>query len=273
MYVPHIDYAFGIIAVALASLYPVVARTEPGAAACNQDTMIVFDASGSMGGTDLNSVTPRIAKVRDALAKVLPQVASIRPMGLIVYGPGASSNCDSVELRLKPELNADAKIMEQVQSLVPAGRTPLTSAVREAAEVLDYKNKPATIVLITDGEETCGGDPCGLAGLIKSQARDLTIHVIGYRDLLVTKGPFGSRCMADITGGKYTSVDTTDQLVDALRAALGCPVLSELHVPTANRQAPDVRKSHNRTFAIVHTCRKIGSFSYLPDLSNRRWMK
>lgn len=204
---------------------------------CSEDTMVVFDASGSMGGTDLNSVTPRIAKVRKALATVLPEVAPVRPIGLIVYGPGASNKCESVELRLRPMLNAAEAIMAEVDSIVPAGRTPLTAAVTQAADVLDYKSKPATIVLITDGEETCGGQPCNAAGLLKARGKDLTIHVIGYRDKLATTGPFGSRCMADVTGGTYVSVETTEQLAEALRATLGCPYVTEAPEPAATRVA------------------------------------
>ena len=48
-------------------------------------------------------------------------------------------------------------------ALVPAGKTPLTSAVEQAAEVLDYRAKPGVIVVVTDGEETCGGRLASLA--------------------------------------------------------------------------------------------------------------
>ncbi|PPD00046.1 MAG: hypothetical protein CTY31_09110 [Hyphomicrobium sp.] len=199
--------------------------------ACNHDAMIVFDASGSMGGTDMNSVTPRIGKVRKALAQVLPEVAPIRPIGLTVYGPGYGNNCDSVELRLKPVLDATETIMAEVTALVPAGRTPLTAGVKLAADALAYRDKPATIILITDGEETCGGNPCGVAAQLKREAKDLTIHVIGYKDPLAAGGAFGSRCMADATGGQYTAVETTDELIAALRKTLGCPFLTERRAP------------------------------------------
>jgi Ca-activated chloride channel family protein len=52
--------------------------------------------------------------------------------------------------------------MRAMNALVPAGRNPLTSAVEQAAAVLDYRNKPGVIVLLTDGEETCGRQPCDL---------------------------------------------------------------------------------------------------------------
>lgn len=191
--------------------------------------MIVFDASGSMAGTDFNSPpTPRIARVRQALAKVLPDVARLRNLGLIDYGPGPYNRCDNIELQLEPMPNAAGSIMAVVDALVPVGRTPLTSAVREAARVLRFPEKPGMIVLLTDGEETCGGDPCALARDLSGAGSHLTVHVIGYRapDFSEGFGMLQSRCLADATGGLYISVQTTDELVAALEKTLGCPIVS-----------------------------------------------
>jgi Ca-activated chloride channel family protein len=199
-------------------------------ATCRDDAMIVFDASGSMAGTDLNGIpAPRIAKVKEALARVLPGVAEGRKLGLIDYGPGPYNRCDNIELQLEPTPDAAGPIMAVVKSLVPAGRTPLTMAVREAAKVLNYPVKPAVVVLLTDGEETCGGDPCGLARMLRSQGAHLTVHVIGYRtrDGSTGMGMLQSRCLADETGGLYVSAETTDELVAAFQKTLGCPAVSQ----------------------------------------------
>jgi Ca-activated chloride channel family protein len=198
-------------------------------ATCRDDAMIVFDASGSMAGTDMNSPpTPRIAKVRNALARVLPSVAAMRNLGLLDYGPGPYNRCDNIELQLEPMPNAADRIMTVVDSLVPAGRTPLTSAVQEAAKVLQFPAKPAVVVLLTDGEETCGGDPCALAHMLRAEGAHLTVHVIGYRprDGSAGMGMLQSRCLADETGGLYISVETTDELIAAFQKTLGCPVVS-----------------------------------------------
>ena len=131
---------------------------------CTQDAMIVFDASGSMAGNvdqGIATTIPRIDEVRGALASVLPTVTRVRRVGLITYGPGPYNQCN-IQLNLKPTENAAGIIMKDVNALNPAGKTPLTAAVRNAAEVLDYRNKPGMIVVVTDGEETCGGSPCDL---------------------------------------------------------------------------------------------------------------
>ncbi len=201
------------------------ALSEDGVNSCQTDAMIVFDASGSMGATDYTLKVPRIARVKQSMARVLPEVAPVRRLGLIVYGEGAYNDCTSIQLRLKPTRNAAAPLLNIISGIDPRGRTPLTELVRLAAETLDYTNRDAVVVLLTDGEETCGGDPCKTAALLKADSPNLTIHVVGYRDEQGTY--FKARCMAEETGGKYFSVSTEDELVDALRKTLGCPFLTE----------------------------------------------
>jgi Ca-activated chloride channel family protein len=147
----------------------------------------------------------------------------------MVYGPGPHNKCDNIELRLKPAAHSADEIMAEVDGVVPAGQTPLTTSVRQAAEELRFRDKPAEIVLLTDGEETCGGDPCALARALKASGKQLTIHVIGFRARGTPSldGPFKSRCLADETGGQYLSAGTEAELEEALRKTLGCPFITE----------------------------------------------
>jgi Ca-activated chloride channel family protein len=148
--------------------------------------MLVFDASGSMSGngwgygSENPSAVSRIDKVCLALAKILPRVTRIRRVELITYGPGPYQQCN-VQLDLKPTANAADRILAAVDALTPAGKTPLSQAVAQAADVLDYRAKPGLIVVLTDGEETCGGKPCELGKALHKDAFQLTIHVIGLR--------------------------------------------------------------------------------------------
>lgn len=209
------------------------APDKPGAA-CQEDAMIVFDGSGSMSGTErlgISNFVTRIDKVRRAMRQVLPEVAPLRRIGLMTFGPGPYNKCDNIKLELEPDYDAADRIMRAVERLNPAGRTPLTAALKEAARVARYKEKPVVLVLVTDGEETCGGSPCGLADELKSSGKDTTVHVIGYRarDYSWTgQGALQSRCLPEKTGGLYISVESTDELIAALRKTLGCPYLTEV---------------------------------------------
>jgi Ca-activated chloride channel family protein len=210
------------------------ARAQP-ASPCADDAMLVFDASGSMtaadqiGGTGLR----RIDRVREALAKVVPEVAPARRLGLITYGPGSPTQCENVRLNFPPIENAAGRMLDEVGRLKPSGRTPLTRAVRLAAEVLSYREQPATIVLLTDGEETCQGAPCRLADVLKANGAHVVVHVITYRikDALGSDGEFQSRCLAEQTGGLFVETETSDQLIAALREAFACVPISELLPP------------------------------------------
>ena len=166
---------------------------------------------------------------RSALASVLPTVTRARRVGLITYGPGPYQQCN-VQLNLKPTENAAGIIMQEVNALNPAGKTPLTAAVKNAAEVLDYRHKPGVVVVLTDGEETCGGSPCDLGKELHASAAQLTVHIIGYRmkDFSWTgeQSILDAKCLAEENGGLYISTDSKQELIEALEKTLGCPMLS-----------------------------------------------
>ncbi len=222
------------VALSLAWSVPVRAANDEERSACNEDAMLVFDASGSMAGNvnqGIATITPRIDVVRSALAKVLPAVTRFRKVGLITYGPGPYQQCN-IQLALKPTTNAADAIMRDVDALVPAGKTPLSTAVKQAAEVPDYRTKPGLIVVVTDGEETCGGSPCDLGKQLHDAALQLTVHIIGFRmkDFSWTgeQSILDAKCLAESNGGLYISADAEEDLSKALEKTLGCPMLSRL---------------------------------------------
>ncbi|MCZ7596260.1 MAG: VWA domain-containing protein [Hyphomicrobium sp.] len=153
--------------MAFSLLFPAMTHAQQP---CTEDAILVFDASKSMAAAaGDNTGLRRIDAVRSALARVLPRVAPKRRLGLIVYGPGSRPACVNVALEFRPLINASERIMARLDELKPDGRTPLTRAVRLAAEVLDFRSRPVTIVLLTDGEETCDGAPCALAKTLKAE--------------------------------------------------------------------------------------------------------
>jgi Ca-activated chloride channel homolog len=205
---------------------------EPSRESCIDDAMIVFDASGSMSGNvklGIATTLTRIDEVRSALGKVLPAVSRHRRVGLITYGPGPYNQCN-VELNLRPSPNASKPILDAVEALTPAGKTPLTAAVEQAAEVLDFRDRPGVIVVLTDGEETCGGSPCDLGKQLHDAAADLAVHVIAYRTSYFSwtgeQSVLGIKCLAEANNGLYVTADSQEELVAAFRETLACPMIS-----------------------------------------------
>jgi Ca-activated chloride channel family protein len=213
------------------------ATSLPASELCTEDAMIVFDGSGSMAESGFNDIdVPRIFEAREAMRTALPEIAEMRRLGLIIYGPSARHACSGVDLRFPPMDDAAGPIMGALDALEPDGKTALTEAVRQAAEVLNYRDAPATVVLVTDGKETCGGTPCRLATDLERDGANFTVHVIGFK----VRGDFydwaqapeqyvqadaPARCLADMTGGTYVRSETLGELIAALRVTLGCNVL------------------------------------------------
>jgi Ca-activated chloride channel family protein len=226
---------YAVASAAMMACVPVRAADNPRSP-CTQDAMLVFDASGSMSGngwgygSENPSAVSRMDKVRLALAEILPRITRMRRVGLITYGPGPYQQCN-VQLDLRPAANAAKRILDVVNGLTPAGQTPLSEAVAQAANVLDYRAKPGVIVVLTDGEDTCGGRPCDLGQQLRREAVQLTVHVIGLRVRGITwtgeQAVVETKCLAEETGGLYTTVETEQELIDALEKTLGCPIVSE----------------------------------------------
>jgi Ca-activated chloride channel family protein len=151
-------------------------------------------------------------------------------VGLITYGPGPYNQCN-VKLNLRPTPDSAKRIMTAVNELIPAGKTPLTSAVEQAASVLDYRSQPGVIVVVTDGEETCGRSPCELGKQLQATAARLTVHVVGYRiEGFYWTGEqsiIEAKCLAEKNNGLYITAETQEDLVAALERTLDCPMISQ----------------------------------------------
>ena len=208
---------------------------------CTDDAILVFDGSGSMAATRHNGLArPRIEEARTAIQQSIPQVTPFRKMGLVIFGPGQKDSCSNIDLRFKPVSNAAPRIIADVENLSPVGETPLTDAVKLAVDALDVRKKPGVVVLLTDGRESCGRDPCALAAELAAE-KNVTVHVIGFKVRAqffqwngqgAKHGRTTARCLAVETGGKYVSTESTDELVAALRETLSCPMTAKGSRPT-----------------------------------------
>ncbi len=200
-----------------------VAQDDATPGDCTNDAILVFDASGSMQRLAYSGET-RMLLARQAARTVVPPAAMVRRLGLLVYGPGGTSRCTNFALKVPPTPNAAQPILSEIEATNTAGETPLTAAVEGAADVLAHTKRPATIVVVTDGDENCGGDPCGVGRRLASQGIATRIHVISFRVGTATR--FRAACLAEETGGLFVPTDTLDELTDALSRVLVCPRLS-----------------------------------------------
>ena len=233
-----LPFLTGLMAFVLTSLP--LSHSAGADGSCAEDAMLVFDGSASMSeiGFDVQKAT-RIVDARSAVRRAMPQIAPYRRVGLLIYGPGPLDACSNIDLRFAPSEDATDAIVSAVDTLQPKGLTPLTASVRRAAEALSHRTNPGVVVLVTDGNETCGGRPCQLGRQLATEGYDLTVHVIGFKVVLdffswdnpeqksYAENETVAKCLADQTGGMFVSTETVDELAAALRDTLGCALIGQ----------------------------------------------
>jgi Ca-activated chloride channel family protein len=182
---------------------------------------LILDASGSMNEISKPG-TSRIEAARLAGRQIIPGAAKSRRMGLMTFGPGPLDQCSNFSLKVPVQRLAAKLILNEFDSTLIDGGTPLTSAIEAAADVLDHHQQKGVVVVVTDGEETCGRDPCAAARQLRETSSKLTIHVIG----IDTGSTHKSACLAEETGGEFIPTKTLEELTEALRTTLDCPHLA-----------------------------------------------
>ncbi|MEO0785167.1 MAG: VWA domain-containing protein [Pseudomonadota bacterium] len=213
---------------------PTEAASTDGA----ESIMVVFDGSGSMWGQIDGRAKIEIA--REALGDLLTGLPEASPTGLMAYGHRREGDCEDIEVLQTPQMSGAEAILTAAGNIVPRGKTPLSAAVEEAAELLSFQDTPATVVLITDGIETCNVDPCALGESLESRGVNFTAHIIGFG--LSEQEGRQVACLAQETGGQYIQASDAGELSDAMEQvaeAVEEPVAEEVELQTAEISAPD----------------------------------
>ncbi len=191
----------------------ILALCLPASGMADGRAIIVLDASGSMW--DELDGRPKVDIAREALNAVLQALPGDVELGLLAYGHREKGNCDDIELIVPPATGRAAAISTAAEFLNFTGKTPLTAAVRQAAQALDTTNRPGTVILITDGVDNCSGDPCALAAELEQAGTDFTAHVVGFG--LNPDEAATVACLATVTGGSYFQADDLQTLTLALQ--------------------------------------------------------
>ena len=201
--------------------------------------IIILDASGSMWAQIDGK--PKLEIARESLRTVLQSVPADDEIGFMAYGHRTKGSCDDIELIVPPQAGSASAISAAADSMKFLGKTPLTAAVKQAAEALKYTEDKATVVLITDGLETCGGDPCALGKELKKTGVDFTADVVGF-GLTADEGK-QIACLAENTGGKYIQASDEKALQEALVETVAAPAPAPEPAPApAPAPAPEPAK-------------------------------
>jgi hypothetical protein len=180
-----------------------------GAYAADEKVMMILDESGSMWGQIDGKAKIEIA--REVIAGLLNDWSADAELGVMAYGHREKGSCDDIEL-IAPVGKVDAAALTaKINALKPMGKTPIAGSLRQAAAALKSTEEKATVLLLSDGLETCEADPCAVAAELEKSGVDFTAHVVGF-DLKDEE----LKCIADNTGGLMLSASNASELNDAL---------------------------------------------------------
>ena len=179
-------------------------------------TILVLDASGSMWARVDGQ--PKIVIARHVIEHLLDTLPASELIGLVAYGHRRKGDCADIQTLVQPGPHTRDAIRAAVESISPKGKTPLSAAVLQAAEALKYEENKATVVLVSDGRETCHRDPCAVGRQLKQTGVDFTADVIGFDVSDDPKALSQLRCLAKTTGGRFFTASSAQQLSNALRA-------------------------------------------------------
>lgn len=184
---------------------------------------ILLDASGSMAGKVDGEVKMDLAK------KAIQDFASSLPedtwVSLRVYGHKGSNqqkdqelSCKETEQVYSPAPYDQTKFQQSLDRFDPTGWTPLAGAIEAAAKDLikGPRSEGATMIyIVSDGVETCGGNPAKAASSLHQSDIEAVVNIIGFD--VDNEGQQQLKKVAEAGGGSYRTVNDKDSLRDELK--------------------------------------------------------
>ena len=225
-----------VCATLIVAVHPAGNNARAQTAPDTVNVELILDLSGSMSA-DVGGGETRM----EAAQRVLNDVIDALPerdgiiVGFRVYGHRGNNteaqraiSCRSTEL-VVPLAGVDKRALRrQVAAAKPIGWTPIDLSLQEAGKDFQAGDKLSNnIVLVTDGEETCGGDPCATAGKLKRDDADITTHVVGFA--LTPSQQDAVSCIAERGGGLNLTAANALELSDSL-----FKILEEIEVVVTN---------------------------------------
>jgi Ca-activated chloride channel family protein len=187
-------------------------KEEPSTAAAG-NIVFILDASGSMWGQVEG--TAKIVIAREVLTGLVEELPDDSTVGLVAYGHRRKGDCDDVEELIPLGPLDKEKMIAKIQALSPKGKTPISRSVRLTAERLKRLEDETTIILVSDGKETCDPDPCGLVKELKASGIKFVMHVIGFDVTEEEREQLA--CMANAGGGNYYTAGNAGEFLAAAR--------------------------------------------------------
>ncbi len=205
-----------LVAAAIALLTLAAVPASAAEAESAPALLLILDASGSMWGQIEGE--NKIVIARRVLGELVDGLDAGADVGVVAYGHRREGDCDDIETVVPIGPLDKAAVKATVDGLNPKGKTPLTRSVQQAFESLKDRPGGASIILISDGLDTCGGDPCGAVRAAKQMGLDFRLHVVGFD--VAGEDVSQLECAAQAGEGLFLSAENAAELSAALDQAV-----------------------------------------------------
>jgi hypothetical protein len=203
------------------------AVADPPAASPAKVIELILDASGSMNAK-LSEAGSKIDAARSAVEQVVAALSPGTQLAFRAYGhqsPREKHDCNDTQILVPFGAvgeNRDA-VIAQARRIRAQGYTPITHVLQLAAADFPADTPgERIIVLVSDGKETCEGDPCTAARALAAAGAKLVVHTIGFG--VDSAARLQLQCIASATGGTYFDAESAAQLAKAVGQAVAAPV-------------------------------------------------
>lgn len=184
-----------------------------------QNTLLILDSSGSMA-EPIDGRQTKMNAAKAALERYATGTPDFINLGFMVYGhEGSNTEAD------RAESCGSTEVLEQLgevdyrtfpgtlETFQPSGWTPVAGALEEAGNAFSGKEEATNrVILVSDGLETCGGDPVAAAEELADSDIEVTIDVVGFD--IPRSEEAQLRQIAEVSGGRYATVRSADELQD-----------------------------------------------------------
>jgi Mg-chelatase subunit ChlD len=198
---------------------------KPAISLDDRGVEFIFDASNSMWGQIDRQ--PKIAIAKTTLQSVLDGLPEDLQVGLRVYGhqhAKGRNDCADSQLLAPLGLGNREQIRAAIDGFKPRGQTPLAYSLGQVAADFGEFQGDRAVVLITDGVESCNGDPVAAAQALQVPGKHRPVHVIGFGlEQGQEQAQESLTQIAASSGGKFITAGSGDELRRALAETAGSP--------------------------------------------------
>lgn len=190
-----------------------VPDARPQEAAEPSPIVFIYDSSGSMWGQISGKAKVEIA--REVMAETIAGLPEAQKVGLVAYGHRNEGDCEDVQTLL---VNAGKdQVPPALKAIRPLGKTPLAWSATQVIEQLRKDQQKATIILLTDGVESCGGNLCEVVKAARESGLEFVMHVVGFGLRKGETAPL--ECAAEAGGGNYYDASSAEELAEGMYEA------------------------------------------------------